>query len=191
MFGRSIFAVVVSCLISIGSLANSLQDSSLSEKNLPLVTLNLNPAAPTVGQNLYGFLRVSTDLVSPDEVNILLEATLDTVEVELRHPTKSLWVLEAGDELAAGEYTLSVKVVVEDKAESDALRKGITVLNNEISDLEDEIALEEDPGERALLESIRDERILEKDHLAEVLLSLRQVLATENFTIEVVTPQIR
>lgn len=158
-----------------------------ASKQLPLLAFDLRPVSLEINEPIYGFLRLTTNFESADEVNVYLKASLGLTEVDLRHPQPDVWIYQGQFE-AAGTYNLSVDLIVEDKVESDALREGIVIVNQEIADLEDEILQETDPGERAVLEAIRDNRILERDHMSDVLESLRQTVATEVFPITVIDP---
>ena len=153
-----------------------------------LVRFETNPTQVHPGNAYHGFIYLTTDWASADEVRTVVRAWMDNQEMTLIQPDPNtgLWVFIGAPFTDVGTHNVTVGVSLEDKADSDRLRASITQGQQDIATLNAQIAIEEDPNQKTILEAQRDAKQSLVNDYQNQLNQGRTDVGSDNFTFNVV-----
>lgn len=164
--------------------SKSFQNKLKAETVARLLKFSVTPSQPLVKQEVTVFIQPLTSFTDSD---MFLESTFDGVNVtsQQEHPTKDLWIYNAGQFTEVKSHTLSTKVFIQDKNAAVLLTEAITNLDAQIVVLDEQIAIETDPAVLEQLNSDRTDKLAQKNDLIQTLASLKTEIATEAFNFEI------
>ncbi len=168
--------------------AKSFQNKLKAKSIAQLLKFSVTPSQPLVKQEVTVFMQPLTNFTDSD---MFLESTFDGVNItsQQEHPTKDLWIYNAGQFTELRSHALSVKVFIQDKNAAVLLTEAITNLDAQITILDEQIAIETDPAILAQLNSDRTDKLAQKNDLIQTLASFKTEVATEVFNFEI-TPDV-
>ena len=118
-----------------------------------LVTPNFSPAEPKTGENVTVFIDVKSKYGSPDPVKTFEIGQLDGAVIPLLNPADTLWIARLGAFQSISTHTLTIETYIEDESESRQARDSISLLSSQISNLQNQLAHEQDPIVRQQLQA--------------------------------------
>jgi hypothetical protein len=162
--------------------------TSLRPLDQKLVRFETNPPQIHPGNAYHGFIYLTTDWSSSDEVRTVVRAWMDNQELTLIHPDANtgLWVFAGAPFADVGTHNVNVNISLEDKVDSDQMRASITQAQQDIAVLNAQIAIEEDPNQKVILEAQRDAKQALVSDYQNQLNQGRTDIGNDTFTLNVV-----
>ena len=149
-----------------------------------LLKFSVSPNQPMVQQEVTIFIQPLTGFTDSD---MFIESTFDNTDVTnvTEHPTKDLWIYNAGALSEVKSHVLSAKIFIQDKNAAALLTEAITNITSQIVNLDAQIAIETDPVVLAQLTASRVDKVSQKNDLIQTLANLKTLVATENYNIDI------
>lgn len=144
-----------------------------------------NPTTPVQGQEFNVFVRVKTTFEAPEELKFFLKAKVNNTDVDILSIQDGLWWFPGSSAWSQGQHQVSVGIYLENKVEADALRKQITVLQQEIKEIEGRLLVEEDEAEKIILNQSLSEKTVEVNALAAELANCQTLIKTEAYSFQI------
>lgn len=155
-------------------------------KPVSLMSFELSNSTPHPTDKVTIFAHLESDYDSADSVRVLVFANFDGASVPMLHLAPGLWTLSLDSGLESGEHQLHTDIYLEDRSETDQFRAEISLLNQQIAELDARIPAEEDPAQRAILQADRDEKDNRRNFLRSELEAAKTGLGSEDFKFTVV-----
>ena len=162
---------------------NALVESLNELQSAPLVSFMISPAVPRQGDTVTVYMRLSSAFELSADVRTFISAKYDNADINLLRPTNAnnLWLYRTGPFVNVGSHKIQAAVSVENFKESRIIRAALVSLNQEIIQLETQIAHENDPGRKAVLMAECDQKLSQKNALQAALLRTKKMIGDEEF----------
>lgn len=152
----------------------------MNEVSVKLADFRIHPSAPVVGDEVT-VLIIPEKFTGDIELNSYVEGSFESEDVYIEKLNKDVWKFNSVALEEARDYTLTARIFIEDKLQSEITRKEIEKLTREIARLTAQIRMESDPIVLERLTAEKENKEADRDELLNFLSSLRRFVGEEIF----------